>query len=528
MPELEKPIVQGRDARLFPGIELELFTLDDLLVPVRRGAFVPESLPGATPSYWCVIPQCGRVWVEPTQRDGWARAAFALMLVNDTENHAHQGLATFRYQGEAVSELRFQFVQQSAPYLLAQHFVAWGIAELARVATLDDEARHRAAARAELAQRLPCRPLDELIAELPPRLLDGFGGPVKPEWRIQAALVRHGILYYQQVSTPYGLYPYPQEMRFGVRSVMKSIAAPLSLLRLAQVYGPYVLDLKIGDFVAGLDPKYRRVRFIDAANMASGYGGHGSWRTQPNDIHDGYLEGDYDGWYTAPSHAEKLAHIIINSTAYPWEPGAVMRYRDQDFYLLGAAIEGFLKTRGGAQADVWEMLEREVFAPIGIARAPAVRTLEGKGEKGVVWFNAGYYPTLDDLAKIALLYQDLGEWNGQQLLHRELARELLAAKDAIVKQAGASTDVDGAPRYKMGFHFTPYLGAGARQWRYLPTMQGSGENEVVLYPNRMISLRLAKAAQLPQGEQATDSDEPTTIAAVERLEPFEPEPAMGR
>jgi hypothetical protein len=33
------------------------------------------------------------------------------MLVNDTENHAHQGLATFLYRGAEVSALQLQFVQ---------------------------------------------------------------------------------------------------------------------------------------------------------------------------------------------------------------------------------------------------------------------------------------------------------------------------------------------------------------------------------------------------------------------------------
>src|SRR5256885_1894467 len=163
-------------------------------------------------------------------------------------------------------------------------------------------------------------------------------------------------------------------------------------LPISQVYGPYVLTLKIGDYVAGLDPKYRRVRFIDAANMASGFGGTGSWKTNPNDIDDGYLGGDYDAWYTAPSHEEKIKQIARNLRPYPWEPGTVMRYRDQDFYLLGVAIDRFLKSVRGPEADAWEMLQSEVFAPIGIAHAPAVRTREAGGKEGIVWFNAGYYP----------------------------------------------------------------------------------------------------------------------------------------
>jgi CubicO group peptidase (beta-lactamase class C family) len=329
------------------------------------------------------------------------------------------------------------------------------------------------------------------------------------------------------VVTPYGPYPYPFEMRFGVRSIMKSVATPLALLRLAHLYGPYVLTLKIGDYVRGLDPKYDRVRFIDAANMATGFGGTGTVRTTPNDINDGYLGGDYDAWYTAPSHEEKRAQMVRHLRPYPWDPGTVVRYRDQDFYLLGVAIDGFLKSVRGPGADAWDMLLEEVFAPLGIAHAPTIRTREVGGRRGVPWFNAGYYPTLDDLAKIALLYQNGGSWDGQQILHPTLTRELLASQGALLKTGNApltdrlgGDDVGDVSLYKMGFHFTPYVGGVSGRRFYLPTMWGSGESEVVLYPNKVVSIRIAKATQLPAGETATEGDPLATPRAVDRLVPF--------
>jgi hypothetical protein len=521
-PELQRPVVGGRDARLFPGVSLSFFTVDDILVPTRRGEIVAESTPGLTPSYWDVIPQFGRLWSE-AGADGWSRAAFPLMLVNDTENHAHQGLATFLYRDGGVRDFRFQFVEQTAPYLLGQHFVAWGRAEVAGA----DLKRLGAGAREELRARLPSRPWRDLVEMAPAGALDGFGGPVKQQWRVAAALVWDGTLYYQDVHTPYGPYPYPLEMRFGVRSIMKSVATPLALLRLAHLYGPYVLTLKIGDYVRGLDSKYDRVRFIDAANMATGFGGAGSFRTTPNDINDGYLGGDYDGWYTAPSHEEKLAQIAQHLRPYPWDPGTVVRYRDQDFYVLGAAVDSFLKSVRGPGADAWDMLLEEVFAPIGIAHAPTIRTREVGGSRGVPWFNAGYYPTLDDLAKIALLYQNGGSWDRQQILHPTLTRELLASHGALLKTGNApltgrvgSDDVGDVSLYKMGFHFTPYVGGVGRRRFYLPTMWGSGESEVILYPNQLASIRIAKAAQLPAGETATEGDPLATPRAVDRLVPF--------
>jgi len=528
-PELASPIVGGRDARLFPAVTLGFVTHDGMLVPVQRGEMVAESatIAGGAASYWRVIPQFGRVWRQPGDGE-WSRAAFPLMLVNDTENHAHQGVALFFYRAGAVSRLRFQFVQQTAPYLVRPHFVGWGSAatEL-RAAALENLDAQRAAAVAELAGRLPAKPWEDLVRSTPAGALDGFGGPLDPKWIVATALVRDGTLYYRAAPTPYGPYPYPLEMRFGVRSIMKSVGAPLALLHLAQVYGPYVLTLRVGDYVKGLDPKFDRVRFIDAASMASGYGGMGTLRTNPNDVYDGYLDGDYDGWYTAPSHAQKLAHIISHLRPYPWEPGTVMRYRDQDFYLLGAAINGFLKSVRGPSADVWQMLEAEVFAPIGILHAPAVRTREPDGQLGQVWFNAGYYPTLDDLAKIALLYQHRGEHAGLQILNRELVTDLLSARDALVvsgdRALGPQASPPGAETselYRLGFHYLPYRSVRDRTKRFIPAMTGSGENEVILYPNGLVSIRTAKAAGLPDGTQVSSGTGPMTIEAVERLAPF--------
>jgi hypothetical protein len=286
-----------------------------------------------------------------------------------------------------------------------------------------------------------------------------------------------------------------------------------------------VLDSRIGDYVPGLDPKWKQVRFIDAANMATGFGGTGTFRTEPNDILDGYLENDYDGWYTEPSAVGKLAHMNAHLTPYPWPPGAVVRYRDHDFFVLGLAINAFLRSKRGPQADAWDMLRTEVFAPIGISQAPTVRTREDGDRDGYAWFNAGYYPTLDDLAKIALLYQDEGLHEGRQLLHRGLTRDLLAARGALDKLSNnaASPRPAALPPplyYQMGWHFTPYAGSRSGRLLQLPTMSGFGDNEVFLFPNRIVAIRAANVANVPPGGSATSGDPQATLRAVDRLAPF--------
>ncbi len=113
LPVPDKPLIDGRDARLFPGVRLGFSSMGEVLVPVQLGDMVKESLPAKVPSYWQVIPQFGRVWKEPGDGE-WSRAAFPLTLVNDTENHAQQGLATFLYHHGAVTGLAAAMARQCA------------------------------------------------------------------------------------------------------------------------------------------------------------------------------------------------------------------------------------------------------------------------------------------------------------------------------------------------------------------------------------------------------------------------------
>ena len=60
-------------------------------------------------------------------------------------------------------------------------------------------------------------------------------------------------------------------------------------------------------------------------------------------------------------------------------------YSDINFILLGIAIDNFLKSVRGPKADIWEMLQADVFKPIGIHHAPIVTTRELVG-----WIEAAH------------------------------------------------------------------------------------------------------------------------------------------
>jgi hypothetical protein len=124
--------VLGRDPKLFPGVAISFFTDEGDLVPFTQDVIRYASHQQGR-SYWDIIVQPGRVWSEPDD-GGWSRATFPFALVNSIEGETHNGLATFLYKDGRVSNLRFQIVQQTAPYYIKDDFVAAGLVAAGLVA----------------------------------------------------------------------------------------------------------------------------------------------------------------------------------------------------------------------------------------------------------------------------------------------------------------------------------------------------------------------------------------------------------
>jgi len=233
-------------------------------------------------------------------------------------------------------------------------------------------------------------------------------------------------------------------------------------LRLAQTYGRSIMDEPIAVYLpAARQPGWDDVTFRHLATMASGHG--------PVDDHTAYLE-DYARWYLAPSEAEKTAQALD----YPRfaEPGTLYNYRDQDAYLLGVAEAALLKAKEG-DASLAAMLRNEVYRPIGIFHAPTSTTLEPGADstydQGHPLLAYGLYPTFDDLAKIAALYQHHGAWDGKQILERSLVDDLLSQPTPSPHALPVSDD--GAHWYLTGWQLQR-IDSAAGGTTYVPQMKG--------------------------------------------------------
>ena len=479
--------MQWSSQKTFPGFSAEFFTLGENLVPLQREVILQ---PGKN-SFWRIILSPGKVWSEPGD-DGMSRASFPFVLVAQDSNEAHNGVATFLYDDVQVSSFRFQVAQETVAWRQVDY---WGQSSMEyRPGYLEDREALIAQFEQELRHQIPVRPWSDLEGDYDPLLLSTFNGSISP-WSLSASgLILDDTIYLQPCRTRYGPFPYCRAMRHGAFSVTKSMGAAIAMLRLAEKYGQEVFDLRIADHVevTADHDGWDDVTFADALNMATGIGDDVPERAEPN-VMLADEEGDeeiFNGFIEATSAQDK-ADICFTAGNYPWDPGEVARYNSCHTFILSMAMDSFLKSVEGADADIWDMVLEEVYRPIGVHRAPIMRTIEPDGSRGIPQFWVGLYPTVDDVAKVATLLRNRGQHQGQQLLHAGKLAEALRQTD-VVGLPTRELNEYGEGAYHMSFWSMPYRSAAGDLYQ-IPYMSGFGGNRVLLNPNGIITFQFADA-----------------------------------
>jgi hypothetical protein len=112
------------------------------------------------------------------------------------------------------------------------------------------------------------------------------------------------------------------------------------------------------------------------------------------------------------------------------------------------------------------------------------RTLETDGSKGIPILAYGALPTLDETAKIALLFSNEGNYKGQQLLNRKKTREALGRTN----KPGYSTNNDiRGTNYQHSFWSKTISSQKCNV--NVTYMLGYGGNYVFFLPSKIIAFR---------------------------------------
>ena len=149
-----------------PPFEFEFVQDGDAVIPVRRGPIQSER-----PNREYVL-EPGLAWSEAAD-GGYTRVAIPFALQERNANCLHNGVLSFVWRGAgAVSDVFFEIAGETCAYF---KFETWGLRKATFVRGAPPEvAKIIASYRAEVAARLPVRPLSDLIAARPQLTAKGF------------------------------------------------------------------------------------------------------------------------------------------------------------------------------------------------------------------------------------------------------------------------------------------------------------------------------------------------------------------
>jgi hypothetical protein len=455
-----------------PEFDFEFVQSDGYLIPVQRGSIIGDH------PKWNIILEPGRVWQE-TGDGNVSRASFPFALVVKGGNSIFNGTMTFLFDDTRVSKVWYQITQEIGSSTRANF---WGLLDASyHPESIQEAERIRADFAAELAARLPVKPIQALAEDFPGVDVSAFGSGVTPEhmsWYgivVKADANHPGVNYLGGCQTRFGIYPYCESMRAASFSTAKSAFVSVALMRLAQKYDREVASLLIKDYVpeyAASQGDWEQVTFNHTIDMSTG-----------NYVSADYMA-DEDGsrmgeFFVAQPYASRIA------AAFDWphtaNPGTRWVYRTSDTFILTRALHNYLQTQQGPEADIFQFVVDEVYRPLGLGPG-AYTTMRTADEKWHGQAEGGYglWWIPDDIAKIAiLLNNDGGEINGEQVLHPGL---LAAAIQRDPDDRGVK--IDSQRMYNNAFWANRYTQANGFDCEFWVTqMLGVSGNVVALMPN---------------------------------------------
>ncbi len=460
----------GGGMRLFPEFSVRVISTGEYLVPLNRGIIRSGD---QLNSFWNIILSPGRVWQESGD-NGYSRASFPFTFTDNYVGQARNGVATFVYNATEISDVAIQITQETSPvddYEIA-NFKPMVPVEY-HPSYFEDEDSYIFEFKKELAARPPVRawsdlPLSGFTAKF-------FRGGLPLDRVSISALLLDAQLYIQPAQTRSGPYPYPLEMRHGVFSCTKSLMMGLSMFFAAERYGEDLFDEKIVDYVPALadHPGWQGVTFEDTLCMATG--------TQGGDQGDNIIH-----FIRARTAEDKIAAVSVLPDAAP-APGTVFNYASTNTFVISYALNQYVKSKEGPDADYWSMVKEDVLRPLGIPHFPVSRSIENDGQLGIPIGGWGSYPTVIEAAKIGQLLHNEGKLRGKQVLNEWRVREALYRTFRSGYAAGTAY---GLPQEYLHSMWINNIGLSTGVVT-VPSMNGHGGNFVVILPSGTVAIRFS-------------------------------------
>jgi hypothetical protein len=455
-----------------PPFAFQFIQTGSHIFPLQRGAIA------STHPEWEYVLAPGRVWNENGD-SGYSRVALPFALMQKNQNCVHNGVMSFLFKADgSISKVVYQIASETCSYFKVN---MWGVLTASYTPqTIADAATRISAYQAEVGARMPVKPLSALTTDYPSAGIDVnkmlTPSTTDPVHVSTVGFISDGVHYRGGCTTRYGTYPYCEQLILPSYSTAKSSFAALGLMRLEKKY-PGAKSQLVKNLLSPCNlTKWNNVTIEHALDMATG-----NYTSASYEVDEGATAMS-NNFFLKLLASEKLNFACTN---YPQKvtPGTKWVYHTSDTYLVGAAMNAYLKSVEGSTKDIYtDIVAGELWTPINASpTAKFTRRTYDTTAQPFAGYGLLYLP--DDIAKIASFVGIAqGVVGGTALLDSTLLNAALQKTPADPGLV-AATDT----RYNNGFWaYNVKTSLGCASDKYVPFMSGFGGISVVLMPNNTV------------------------------------------
>lgn len=453
---------------ILPTISFDFVQQQHNIIPLQR------SLINTRHPYWDYIVGLGKIWQEKNDQH-YFRVAMPFSLIEKNQNCVHNGALTFliNKQGE-TSNFYYQISSETCLYFQAD---LWGMGQVSyQKKSFKLAAQVISWFKQEKLARIPTKPLADIKQLAPHKNIKLKSLSLSKEIPASSMSV-YGVVinnthYVSSCQTRAGVYPFCDEMVLPSYSTAKSLFAGIAMLRMEKLY-PGIFNEQVSDWVPECNNNWQGVTFAHLLNMSSGH-----YLSKKSNVDESAAHGL--NFFNAKSHQYKIKY---SCQQFPQQVSAGKQfvYHTSDTYLLGTALNNFLKAKKGENADIFnDILVKDIWPAMKLSPVSykSRRTLDKNQQP---FSGYGLFYLRDDIAKFnRFLSQQLSLSKQDSLLD---STQLKQALQKFKQPSGIKTNYN-LIRYSNGFwarKISDVLSCKHETW--LPIMSGYGGISIVLLPD---------------------------------------------
>ncbi len=421
---------------------------------------------------WEIIAEPGIAWDVPGD-SGWSRAALPFTLKEKNENCLHNGLMTFLYKEKGeITRVAWQVTSETCLYVKVN---LWGVTNARfEPGSVPSATNVIEAYRTEIANRLPVKPISKLRADYPGLEPTAFHPPGIDDASVYGFVI-NGVNYRSECFTRFGPYPFCDVLGLPSYSLAKSVFAGVGYFIMTNRW-PEFATIPVDELIPECDLEDRRWKDVTPAHLLNMTTGN---------YESTVFNADEDAvsmvtFFEAETHAGK---VQFSCKAWPHksEPGTQWAYHTTDTYLLGVAMNRYLKKKLGPQSDIYDdIVYPQVFKQLGLS--PVSRwTHRTYDDVAQPFTGFGLVFHQDDILQIALAI------NTESELSKHLAGADFAAamfRSDNPRQTGLDPNRLAYSNGFWGVDVSGLIDCPKETW--IPFFSGYGGIVVAMFPNGSI------------------------------------------